>query len=53
METCEKGEQFLVDYCKNLEIELDYKAIPIQKLVRIQVESGLIVANYIRNNRYT
>ena len=51
METCEKGEQFLKKYCENLECELDYTAIPIQKLVRIQVESGLLVANYIRENR--
>ncbi|WP_223588887.1 M14 family zinc carboxypeptidase [Neobacillus bataviensis] len=51
METCKKGKQLLKGYCGNLESELDYLAIPIQKLVRIQLESGLIVANYIRKNR--
>jgi hypothetical protein len=50
-ETYEKGQQFLKEYCENLESELDYTAIPIQKLVRVQVESGLLVANYIRENR--
>jgi hypothetical protein len=51
METYEKGEQLLKEYCGNLEKELDYTAISIQKLVRIQVESGLLVADYIRENR--
>lgn len=46
-----KGEKLLEEYCNVLENELDYTFIPIQKLVRIQVESGLIVANYIRENR--
>jgi hypothetical protein len=50
-ETHKKGEQFLKEYCSNLERELDYTAIPIQKLVRIQMESGLIVADYIREHR--
>ncbi|WP_078427561.1 M14 family zinc carboxypeptidase [Alkalihalobacterium alkalinitrilicum] len=50
-DTYEKEEQFLKDYCENLESELNYTWIPIQKLVRIQVESGLLVANYIRENR--
>jgi hypothetical protein len=42
------GERVLKEYCDTLESELDYTFIPIQKLVRIQVISGLIVANYIR-----
>lgn len=46
-ETHEKGEKFLKEYCEALESELNYSFIPIQKLVRIQVESGLIVAKYI------
>jgi hypothetical protein len=46
-----KGEQFLKKFCENLESELNYTAIPIQKLVRIQVESGLLVANYICENQ--
>lgn len=44
----EVGECFLKEYCQTLESELDYTFIPIQKLVRIQVESGLILADYIR-----
>lgn len=43
----EKGAQLLKEYCEEFEKELDYSVIPIQKLVRIQVESGLIVANYL------
>ncbi|MCM3601739.1 peptidase [Robertmurraya korlensis] len=49
-EAQEIGEKFLEDYCNVLETELDYTFIPIRKLVRIQVESGLLVANYIRDN---
>jgi hypothetical protein len=48
MDTHEQGEQFLKEYCEALESHLDYSFIPIQKLVKIQVESGLIVADYIR-----
>lgn len=35
----------LKEECINLENELNYKVVPIQNLVRIQLESGLIVAN--------
>lgn len=51
MKTHENGRKLLKEYCEELERELDYSFIPIQKLVRIQVESGLIVADYIRGNR--
>jgi len=47
-EAHEIGGKLLEEYCNVLETELDYTFIPIQKLVRIQVESGLLVANYIR-----
>jgi hypothetical protein len=50
-ETHKKGEILLKEYCDTLENELDYRFIPIQKLVRIQIESGLIVANYIRGKQ--
>lgn len=50
-EAHEISEKLLEEYCNVLETELDYSFIPIQKLVRIQVESGLIVANYIRETR--
>lgn len=49
--THEFGEKLLKQYCGKLESELDYSVIPIQKLVRIQVESGLIVADYVSKNR--
>ncbi|WP_404332424.1 M14 family zinc carboxypeptidase [Mesobacillus maritimus] len=49
--THNKGERFLKEYCEALERELDYSFIPIQKLVRIQVESGLIVADSIRRKQ--
>lgn len=51
VETFEKGEKILKEYCECLERELNYSVIPIQKLVRVQLESGLIVADYIRENR--
>ncbi|WP_237562852.1 M14 family zinc carboxypeptidase [Bacillus dakarensis] len=47
----ENGGRLLKEYCEELEKELDYSFIPIQKLVRIQVESGLIVADYIHKNQ--
>jgi len=47
----EKGTNQLKDYCQQLEKELNYSVIPIQKLVRIQIESGLIVAQHIRKQR--
>ncbi|WP_071394051.1 M14 family zinc carboxypeptidase [Bacillus tuaregi] len=46
----DKGTEKLKDYCDQLETELDYSVIPIQKLVRIQLESGLIVASHISQN---
>lgn len=49
--THERGAHLLKEYCEELERELDYSVIPIQKLVRIQVESGLIVADHINKNR--
>jgi hypothetical protein len=48
-ETCEKSEDLLKQYCRELENELNYEVIPIQKLVRIQLESGLIVSDYLRS----
>jgi hypothetical protein len=40
----EKSKKFLKEYCEALESELNYHFIPIQKLVKVQIESGLIVA---------
>lgn len=50
-ETCEKSEDLLKQYCRELENELNYEVIPIQKLVRIQLESGLIVSDYLHGQR--
>lgn len=49
-ETLVRGEKILKEYCSNLENELEYQVIPIQKLIRIQIESGLIVSNYLNKN---
>ncbi|MEK5379799.1 M14 family zinc carboxypeptidase [Niallia sp. FSL W8-0635] len=46
-EAKKRGEEELKKACEQLEQELDYSVIPIQKLVRIQVESGLLVSSYI------
>jgi hypothetical protein len=35
--------------CDELESKLDYKVIPIKKLVSIQVESGLLVTNHLKS----
>ena len=32
------------------EKDLDYSVVPIKKLVSIQLESGMIVADWIKNN---
>ncbi|MDF1507242.1 M14 family zinc carboxypeptidase [Robertmurraya sp. DFI.2.37] len=49
--THRRGLKWLEEYCKELEHELNYSVIPIQKLVRIQVESGLIVASHLSKNK--
>lgn len=41
----------LRQYTDELERELNYTVIPIQKLVRIQLESGLLVSNHISKNQ--
>ncbi|MGF9701068.1 M14 family zinc carboxypeptidase [Paenibacillus sp. MABNR03] len=41
------ASDFLIQHCEELESRLDYSVIPIQKLVRIQTESGLIVTKRI------
>ncbi|MFP3390090.1 M14 family zinc carboxypeptidase [Brevibacillus sp. SIMBA_040] len=40
-----RAAEYLKESCEKLEEELDYTVVPIQKLVQIQVESGLIVAS--------
>lgn len=38
------ASEYLKESCEQLEKELNYTVVPIQKLVRVQVESGLIVS---------
>lgn len=45
-----KAEKELKSMSDELEKELNYSVIPIQKLVRVQLESGLIVANQINKS---
>ncbi|KHF39432.1 M14 family zinc carboxypeptidase [Halalkalibacter okhensis] len=47
----DKSAALLKSFCEELERELDYSVIPIQKLVRIQLESGLLVAEYIHKKK--
>lgn len=42
-----KASEYLDRTCNELENELNYKVIPIQTLVRMQLYSGLIVMDYI------
>jgi len=50
-EMYKKGEKLLIEYCEQLESELQYTVIPIQKLVKIQLESGLMVADYVSKEK--
>jgi hypothetical protein len=44
------GEARLGAICEALEQELDYSVVPIRKLVSIQLESGLLVADHLAKN---
>jgi len=44
------GEARLNALCEELERELDYEVVPIRNLVSIQLESGLLVADYMAKN---
>jgi hypothetical protein len=46
----EISEAELKAQCAYLEEQIHYEVVPIQKLVRIQLESGLITADYVRRN---
>lgn len=46
----EKSEERLKNLSDVLEEKINYSVIPIQKLIRVQLESGLIVANHIKDN---
>ncbi|WP_018884676.1 M14 family zinc carboxypeptidase [Paenibacillus massiliensis] len=45
----QKGLEKLCELCEQLEQAMDYTVIPIQKLVRIQIECGLIVSAEVRH----
>jgi hypothetical protein len=47
----QEGLRQLRQHTDELERELNYTVIPIQKLVRIQLECGLLVSNHISKNR--
>ena len=45
VETAEKAHKELADY---LEEKIDYEVVPIKKLVSIQLECGIIMAEYLK-----
>ena len=45
-EMAEAGHKKLADY---LETNMDYQVVPIKKLVSIQLECGLLMADYLKN----
>lgn len=45
----EKAQEALDTLCAQLEKDIDYEVVPIKKLVSIQLECGLIVADYLQN----
>ncbi|GAJ97374.1 hypothetical protein [Geomicrobium sp. JCM 19055] len=47
-QSIELGLKRLDELCGELEESLNYKVIPIQKLVKIQVEGGLRIVNHLR-----
>ena len=49
-DTCEMLSEDLKNECEYLENKLNYKVVPIRDLVRIQIESGLIVAKRRQKN---
>ncbi len=46
-----QGSEKLIILCQEMENTFDYSVIPVQKLVKIQIESGLKVAYHITNNK--
>ncbi len=49
-EAFNSAEEKLKELSEFLEKEIDYEVIPIKKLVSIQLECGLLVANYLNRN---
>lgn len=46
----EIGETLLRQHCDELESQMNYTVIPIQRLVKMQLECGLILASYVHKN---
>lgn len=44
----ETAEKELKELSRELETKIDYEVVPIKKLVAIQLECGLIIANYLK-----
>jgi ABC-type oligopeptide transport system ATPase subunit len=49
-EAFETAKKALKDLSENLEKEINYQVVPIKKLVSIQLECGLIMADYLNRN---
>ena len=45
------AEDYLQRECAYLEEHMDYRAIPVNKLVTVQAECGLRAAQYIANRK--
>ena len=50
-EACEKAKVMHAELAATLEKELNYSVIPIKKLVSIQLECGLKMAEYVKKNK--
>ena len=48
-EVVEKMEKILADLSAEVEEKTQYSVVPIRRLVGVQLESGMIVADYLRN----
>lgn len=49
-EAFEKAEIILKELSKELEEKIDYEVVPIKKLVAIQLECGVLMADYLKQN---
>jgi len=48
-EAMDSSEKELKNLCEYLEKEIDYEVVPIKKLVAIQLECGVLMADYLNN----
>ena len=47
----DEGEKEFAKRAEIAEKELHYEVIPIRKLIAVQLESGMLVADYLQKNR--